>query len=69
MKTAERRPITRPSRGWVFAEPYFGHVLRGLRTRPPEYVTAVLEGVPVDELGPVLEGVEGLVILEDLETQ
>ncbi len=44
-----------PTDAGHFAEPYFGHVLRGLRTRPPEYVTAVLEGVPMEELGPVLE--------------
>lgn len=52
-----------------FAEPYFDHVLRGLRTRPPEYVAAALDGVPTEEFAQALEGIEGLVILEDIEAE
>lgn len=49
-----------------FAEPYFDHVLRGLRANPPEYVTAALKGLPMEEFAQVVEGIEGLVILDDL---
>ena len=52
-----------------FAEPYFDHVLRGLRREPPEYVAAALAGLPMEELAPELEGIEGLVIFEDLEAE
>lgn len=52
-----------------FAEPYFEHVLRGLRRTPPEYVAAALEGAPMDDFAHDLEGVEGLVILEDVEEE
>jgi len=52
-----------------FAEPYFDHVLRGLRTSPPEYVAAALDGVPIEEFAQSLEGIEGLVILEDFEAE
>lgn len=45
-----------------FTEPYFEHVLRGLRTQAPEYVSALQEGVPFDELGADLEGVDGVVV-------
>lgn len=52
-----------------FAEPYFEHVLRGVRRRPPEYVAAALEGAPMDDFAHDLEGVEGVVILEDVEEE
>lgn len=48
-----------------FAEPYFEHVLRGLRRTPPWYVAAALDGVSGDDIGQEFEGVEGLVIFSD----
>jgi hypothetical protein len=52
-----------------FAEPYFDHVLRGLRREPPWYVAAALEGVPMEEIGADVEGIEGLVVFEDIEPE
>jgi hypothetical protein len=48
-----------------FGEPYFEHVLRGLRTQPPEYVEAALGGLPMADLGPQMEGIAGLVIIDE----
>lgn len=52
-----------------FGEPYFEHVLRGLRTRPPAYVAAALEGARAEQLQVHLEGVEGLVVIGDPEEE
>lgn len=48
-----------------FREPYFRHVLRGLRTSVPDYVQDVLTGQPPS---PIVAGqVEGMVVLFCLE--
>lgn len=49
-----------------FEEPYFEHVLRGLRRQPPWYVSELLRGVEPDELAQELPGVAGVVLAEDL---
>lgn len=48
-----------------FDEPYFEHVLRGLRSDPPAYVAALLEGDPIEEIESELEGIDGLVVIKD----
>lgn len=48
-----------------FSEPYFEHVLRGLRTQAPEYVSALQEGVLFEEIGADLEGIDGVVVWRD----
>jgi hypothetical protein len=50
-----------------FAEPYFEHVLRGLLSRPPWYVAALLEGGTWESVAEDLEGVEGVVLFEEAE--
>lgn len=46
-----------------FSEPYFDHVLRGLRLGPPEHVVRLMEGVPLEEAGPELESVDGVTVV------
>lgn len=46
-----------------FTEPYLRHVLRGLRTQPPEYLAAILQGGPSDDLWSTLpDNVGGVVV-------
>lgn len=47
-----------------FGVSYFEHVLRGLRRRPPAYLTDVLSGAVTTERPPKLEGVAGLVLVQ-----
>lgn len=54
-----------PSDQGHLAEPYFEHVLRGLRSQPPWYVAAALEGVRAEELANELGGIAGLVVFDD----
>lgn len=61
-QTPDRVFIDLPEDGGRFSESYFEHVLKGLRTQAPEYVTALQQGVPFDEVHTGLEGVDGVVI-------
>lgn len=54
-----------PSDGGHFSEPYFDHVLRGLRSKPPWYIAAALDGAPWEEVAQDLEGIQGVVIFDD----
>jgi len=47
------------------SEPYVEHVLRGLRSEPPEYLGALLDGMPPEELGDTFRGVRGVVVVSD----
>jgi hypothetical protein len=40
-----------------FAQPYFPHVLRGLRTRPPDYLDAALAGDPPPSVAAHADGI------------
>jgi hypothetical protein len=66
---ADRVLVNLPLDEGHFAEPYFEHVLRGLRRGPPEYVVAAVEGAPMKDFSLDLEGVKGLVILGDVESE
>lgn len=55
-----------PSDQGHYSEPYFNHVLRGLRTRAPSYLSGLMEGGQWEDVAEELEGVEGVVLFEDV---
>jgi hypothetical protein len=50
-----------------FSEPYFEHVLRGLLSQPPWYLSVLLEGGTWEDVAEELEGVAGVVLVGDAE--
>ena len=49
-----------------FGEPYFEHVLRGLRSRAPWYIEELVQGGLVDGVAQELPDVAGVVIVDDV---
>ena len=63
-----RRVFTQiPADRGHFSEPYFAHVLRGLLSEPPWYLSALLEGSTWANVAEELEGVEGVILCEESE--
>ena len=56
-----------PTDSGHYAEPYFEHVLRGLWTQPPWYLTVLLQGGNWEDVAEELDGISGVVLFDDFE--